>query len=254
MIDFLNEAKIIFTRAANNSADQELQLEIEIHKALLNIFQVGDYYYYIFNLKSSEFEFLSPEIEKVLGYPAHTMNLELLMNSIHPEDVGWVLSFETKIVSFFSTLSSDQILKYKTRYDYRVRKKDGEYIRILQQVVTIQFDAQTNGLLRTLGVHTDITYLKKEGKPVFSMIGLEGEPSYIDIDVDKIFTASQIVISDREKQILHLLIEGGSSKTIASALSISSHTVDQHRKNILRKTGSTNTAHLIKKSIQEGLI
>lgn len=98
------------------------------------------------------------------------------------------------------------------------------------------------------------SYLKKEGKPVFSMIGLEGEPSYIDIDVDKIFTPSQVVISDREKQILHLLIEGGSSKTIANTLSISSHTVDQHRKNILRKTGCINTAHLIKKSIREGLI
>ena len=146
MKDLLKEIKIIFTRAANNSADQELQLEVEIQKALLNIFQVGDYYYYIFNVKGSTFDFVSPEIEKVLGYPPHTVNLEMLFNSVHPEDAPWMLNFETKIVSFFSTLRSDQILKYKTRYDYRIRNKDGEYIRILQQVVTIQYDSQTNGL------------------------------------------------------------------------------------------------------------
>jgi DNA-binding CsgD family transcriptional regulator len=254
MKDVLKEIKVIFGKAANNSADQELRLEVEIQKALLNIFHVGDYYYYVFNVKTSEFEFISPEIEKVLGYPPHTMNLKSFMESIHPEDVHWMLNFEARIVRFFSTLRTDQILKYKTRYDYRLRKKDGEYIRILQQVVTIQFDGIANGLLRTFGVHTDITFLKKAGRPICSLIGLGGEPSYIDIDVDKIFTASQTVITDREKQILHLIIEGESTKTIANTLSISSHTVHQHRKNLLRKTGSTNTAHLIKKAIQGGLI
>lgn len=254
MQDLLKEIKIIFKKGANNSADQELQLEFEIQKALLNIFQVGDYYSFIFNLKRSEFDFVSPQIENILGYPAGTFTLELLLHSIHPDDAHWVLSFEHKIVNFFSALSPTQILKYKTRYDYRVRKKNGDYIRILHQVVTIQFDAKTNGLLRTLGVHTDISYLKKEGKPVLSIIGMEGEPSYIDIDVDKIFAPTKVVISNREKEVLHLLIEGGNSKSIGKTLSISNHTVEQHRKNMLRKTSSTTTAQLVKKSIAEGWI
>jgi GxxExxY protein len=35
--------------------------------------------------------------------------------------------------------------------------------------------------LRMLNVHSDITYLKHDGKPVLSFISIDGEPSYLDV-------------------------------------------------------------------------
>ncbi|TAF77965.1 MAG: hypothetical protein EAZ53_00895 [Bacteroidetes bacterium] len=64
------------------------------------------------------------------------------------------------------------------------------------------------GILKTLGVHTDISHLKMEGKPVLSFIGLNGEPSYIDVDIKKVFGTSSGFLSERESQILSLLIDG----------------------------------------------
>jgi DNA-binding CsgD family transcriptional regulator len=239
-------------KLANEASDIGLNVELEVYKKLLTIFQVGDYYYYVFNVKSTQFDFVSEEVKSVLGYAREDVTVNLVLNSIHPEDVPWFLNFENKVVEFFSQLRVDQIPKYKVRYDYRIKKADGEYIRILQQVVTIQFDENTGGILRTFGVHTDISHLKIEGKPVFSLIGLEGEPSYVDIAVSNIFEASPIIISDRERGVLLLLIGGMTSKEIATHLSLSEDTVKQHRKNIIRKTGCKSTADLVAQAIKRG--
>ena len=45
-----------------------------------------------------------------------------------------------------------------------MKKSDGSYIRILHQASIVQMD-ESGGLIRTLGVHTDITHLKREGRP-----------------------------------------------------------------------------------------
>jgi DNA-binding CsgD family transcriptional regulator len=244
----------IVRELAGNGTDHGLKLDIEVHKKLLSIFQVGEYYYYVFNLKNGEFDFISPEIEKVLGHKPDEVTVPVFMSGIHPEDVPWFLNFENKVVEFFSKLRAEQVLKYKVSYDYRVRKANGEYIRILQQVVTIQFDQQSRSLMRTFGVHTDITHLKSEGKPVLSFIGLEGEPSYTDVDVEKIFMPSLPIISDREKQVLRLLMEGKNSRTIANQLFISAETVSKHRKNMLRKTEAASTPELVAMAVKRGWI
>ncbi|TAG54038.1 MAG: hypothetical protein EAZ27_09765 [Cytophagales bacterium] len=231
----------------------DLELEIEIHKKLLNIFQVEDYYYFILNLKNLETEFISKEIEAVLGYKASDMNLTSLLGKIHPEDHPWFLNIENKVVEFLSQLSIEQIPNYKIRYDYRIKKSDGTYIRILQQVVTLQY-SETGGVLKSLGVHTDISHLKIEGKPVLSFIGLNGEPSYIDVDIKKVFDTSSGFLSDRELQILSLLIDGKETKEIATTLFISPATVSTHRKNLLAKTKARNTAEMIVMAITKGWV
>jgi DNA-binding CsgD family transcriptional regulator/PAS domain-containing protein len=242
----------IVRQLAVGGVDLDLKLDLEIHKKLLSIFHVGSYYYYVFNIKTGEFDFMSPEVEGVLGYTQSEATVSQIMSGIHPEDISWFLNFENKVVEFFSQLRADQVLKYKVSYDYRIRKANGEYIRLLQQVVTIQFDEQSRSLLRTFGVHTDITHLKKEGKPVLSFIGLDGEPSYTNVDVKKIFTPTQSYISKREKQVLQLLIEGKSSRTIADQLYISIETVKKHRRNMLRKTESASTPELAAQAIKNG--
>jgi len=56
-------------------------------------------------------------------------------------------------------------------------------------------------------------------------------------------------ISDRELEILQLICKGFSNQEIADTLFISKRTVDKHRANILSKTNSRNTAHLVMNAI-----
>jgi DNA-binding CsgD family transcriptional regulator len=109
-------------------------------------------------------------------------------------------------------------------------------------------------ILRSFVLNTDISYLKYEGRPTLSFIGLDGEPSYIDVNVANDFIASKIEVTAREKQVLQMLAEGKSSKEISAVLNISKQTVDTHRKNMLRKNNLVNTNELVGKAIRLGWI
>jgi len=227
--------------------------ELELHQKLLNVFHTGDFYHYLFNVRTMDFGFISPEMQEILGYPIDRITMPFFLSLIHPEDVPYFISFEKQIVQFFNALPQERILKYKVRYDYRIKKANGEYIRLLHQMLTIIPDA--SGLPEhSFCVHTDITYLKQGGIPLLSFIGLDGEPSYTDVGEKPIPHAAKEQISKREKEIVMLVAQGYNSQEIAAKLFIARSTVDTHRKNILHKTGSTSASELIAKAITKGWI
>lgn len=59
------------------------------------------------------------------------------------------------------------------------------------------------------------------------------------------FMAEACELSAREKQILHALIKGMSTKALAQSLHISAYTVQDHIKSIFLKTGVTSRGELI---------
>ncbi len=61
-------------------------------------------------------------------------------------------------------------------------------------------------------------------------------------------------LSEREREVLKEICIGYSNHEIADALHISKRTVDKHRANLLDKTNSKNTAHLVMYAIRNKLI
>lgn len=61
-------------------------------------------------------------------------------------------------------------------------------------------------------------------------------------------------ITSREMEVLDLLSRGLSSMEIADRLFISPHTVDFHRRQLLKKTSSKNIAELIGNAYRQGLL
>ena len=59
------------------------------------------------------------------------------------------------------------------------------------------------------------------------------------------FTQSYNDLTKREKEILVHIASGKKSKDIALELGLSKHTIDNHRKNMLRKTGTSNSMQLV---------
>ncbi len=62
------------------------------------------------------------------------------------------------------------------------------------------------------------------------------------------------IISQREKEVLHLICEQYSSREIAASLYLSEKTVDWHRLKLLEKTQSKNTAGLVLYAMKNGII
>ena len=71
--------------------------------------------------------------------------------------------------------------------------------------------------------------------------GRSSEPEYVHI-------------TNRELEILGLIIKEFTNQEIAEKLFISSRTVDAHLRNLLQKTGARNTAGLVKYAFQHNII
>lgn len=65
---------------------------------------------------------------------------------------------------------------------------------------------------------------------------------------------NKIELTPREIEVINEIAKGKTTKEIAESLFISTHTVETHRKNLLSKTDSSNTAELIVWGVNEGVI
>src|ERR1700744_4985367 len=111
-------------------------LAFEPSHRLVHFAQADNCYYFLFNLSTARFDYLSPGVEKVLGYSAKELPGNLFVELWH----SW---------------------PYEQRSSFRIRRKDGTYTKLLHQ--TIGFDTNDDGsVLRIFGVHTDIGCLKAE--------------------------------------------------------------------------------------------
>ena len=63
-----------------------------------------------------------------------------------------------------------------------------------------------------------------------------------------------VVLSDREKEVLRLVVQGYSSRQIAELLDLSPRTIDHHRANLVRKFGLRNTVELVHHVARNGFL
>lgn len=230
----------------------------DYEKRLVDYFHVGPYYYYIFDVSNTKFEFISDNMATILGYDPKSIGVAEFVEKIHPEDLPYFVQCENAIVEFSKTISPEQLLNYKISYDYRIKKKDGNYIRILQQVITIDMDKESGKIFKTLGIHTNITHIKPlesaNNESVLSFIGMHGQRSYSKTrgELLDIREESFSMLTDRQKQIVSCLMNGMSSQEIADNLFISKNTVDTHRRKILEIMRVSNTQQLIVKILKMG--
>jgi two-component system response regulator NreC len=61
-------------------------------------------------------------------------------------------------------------------------------------------------------------------------------------------------LSDREREVLHLLALGHTNQEIAKTLFISVRTAETHRMHIMQKLGLTSRAELVRYALAEGLL
>jgi PAS domain S-box-containing protein len=95
--------------------------------------------------------------------------------------------------------------------------------------------------------------LRKAGEA--ALVGLNSIPK-LDGPVSSVFSSfkgSNNKISQRESEVLQLLVEGNCTKEVASLLNISGKTVEMHRINLMKKLEITSVVNLVKFAIREGI-
>lgn len=84
---------------------------------------------------------------------------------------------------------------------------------------------------------------------------LTAEPEItVNKAVMKTFSCEGFNVTEREMEIIKYIAEGYSNKQIADKLSLSTHTVNTHRKNIMSKLSVNNTAGIVMFAVKNNLL
>lgn len=97
-------------------------------------------------------------------------------------------------------------------------------------------------------VHSGGKYISSELS--FRLVDKLLHPTGAPYDIN----VSQIDFSEREIEILHLIADGLTNNEMSDKLFVSKRTIEGHRQNLIEKTGSRNTAALIRFAVLTGIV
>ncbi|MDE3236733.1 MAG: helix-turn-helix transcriptional regulator [Bacteroidota bacterium] len=230
---------------------------INFDEILSSIFALGSFYHYIIDFYDMSVSNISNGFAEAHGVaPEQIKTINDVLQLIHPDDMDFVAQAEKKACDFmYKQLEASKIPRYKVCYNFRFKTPMGYQLFNHQSLVLTMDD--NNNFIKSLNIHTNISHLTQRNNYTFSIIGLAGEPSYLNmvvVEKENTQPASASLFSKRELEIIRLLAKGHKSEHIAEQLSISTDTVKTHRKNILGKSGCRNTSELIATGMSEGWI
>lgn len=198
-----------------------------------------DSYYFIYDCDINQISFINSAFETITNFNSKEFTIDKLINIIHPEDLPYFFACEEKGLQFTNSLSFNEHFQYLMSYSYRIRTYDDCCIWIKQQCQALEVNNQGH-LTKTLVIHQRIMDETFERPTNDYRIFDKSRNIYLDVE-------NCYNLTKRELEVLELVKIGLNSAEISDKLFTSKYTVDTHRKNILKKTNSSNFIELIKK-------
>ena len=163
------------------------------------------------------------------------LNIE---NLVHPDDLEVVRRIDKKVWEFLDTLPEEEKLTYKYIYEMRVLDR-GKYVRMIYQTRLLAFKDDNFLAMGMIDLAPEQSANTSVRFQIKNCLTDEVVPFTIE-------TATDVLLTPREREILALAKEGMFSKEISEKLNISIHTVNRHRQNILEKLQVDNIIEAIR--------
>lgn len=203
---------------------------------------------------NNSFLYTSPNFNTFFGYDIEKLNdpsieHNYLEKNIHPDDFVVFVTIQKRLVSFWYSLPVENRKDYKHIFEFRILNSNNEYVRVISQHQVLEVDALGNPYL-VLGV-VDLSPDQRNMDEVkFRLVNIKtGEIIPFPLTEE-----ANIKLTKREIEILKLVNKGMFSKEISDNLSISIHTVNNHRQNILQKMNTDNVVEAINYARKLGLL
>ncbi|WP_396603073.1 LuxR C-terminal-related transcriptional regulator [Algibacter sp. R77976] len=205
-------------------------------------------FFCITNTQNLSFEYISKSMNACLGIDnieLKSKGMKYFWNRIHPDDLNiWINALDA-LMNF--TLDKTSILersRMSYTWNYRFKDGNGDYVNIVQNTTPLEFDRENKPIIGL--AHYTVLSSKIEMQVCASAKLLNANNEYETVYFNNF---SQKLLSDnisnRERDIIRLLLLNYSSKEIGLSLGITPNTVDTHRRNILKKLNVSSTGELI---------
>ncbi len=252
----------VITAPWNRRSDFNPRSDMALPKVILEQFlpsflSPGQFYYYLFDFYHQQIKYIDPSIVNILGLDPESATVDSIKSCIHPEDIDYVAQTEAASLKFMLNQVGKKNLKnyYKTTYCFRFKVVGGNYELFHNESVFLS-DEETGRISQVLHIHTNINHLTGVSDYTSSLIALKDTETAWSVSASKESEGSSLDLhfSKREMEIIKLIALGFKSEEIAASLFISLHTVQSHRKNIIRKSGVKTSSELVSLCVKEGLI
>ena len=157
---------------------------------------------------------------------------------VHPDDWEVVRRIDKKVWEFLNTLPEEEKLTYKYIYELRILER-GKYVRMIYQMRILAFKEDNFLAMGIIDIAPEQSANTSVRFQIKNCLTDEIVPFAIE-------TATDALLTPREREILALAKEGMFSKEISEKLNISIHTVNRHRQNILEKLQVDNMIEAVK--------
>ena len=228
-------------------------LKDQVPDAIKKIFSCGRYFILVMDYRDLTYTHVQG-VQSMIGFSNEEFyngKYEFLANLVHPDDLEKVLGLAAYYQTFLDDQPLEKRLSYKASINFRFRNASGEYIKVLEQVVNLAID--DNGkITHALKYFTDISHMTYSDEVVFSILNDKDEqhPEFYTFNLEEksvpqINKKKNTTFSERERELVALVALGKTSKEIAAMLGITANTVNKHRENMMRKTGSKNMNEVV---------
>jgi DNA-binding CsgD family transcriptional regulator len=194
--------------------------------------------------------------EKYFGWPDKDMTSEFILEIVHPEDR------EAFGMLYYLVLEGLMNMPIPVKnighfcINYRIRKADGEYVRVLETNNILESDPATNIPLICLSQMSKVAAVPDSGKVSYYFLLFTDDQTSVEIMSQFLreYEPAVNVFSETEIKIVRLIQAGLTSKEIADKVFLSKHSIDKYRKNLLKKTGTASTPQMVNHIQNLGLL
>ena len=205
-------------------------------------------FFCITNTQDLSFEYISKNMSACLGIKESELKekgMRFFWSRIHPDDLKEWLTALNELMDFtLKEISIEERKNMSYTWNFRFKDSKDKYVNIIQNTTPLQYDVEHKpiiGLAHYTVVNQEIKMQVCASAKLLNKNN-EYETKYFNNFSQKLLS---IGISNRERDIIRLLVLNYSSKDIGKKLDISSNTVDTHRRNILKKLNISSTGELI---------
>ncbi len=232
----------------------------EIYYAL--DFAVGAFYWFIVDnsvpctvAASPSFEQLTPHSVQELIEKSNN-DADFFASNIHQEERNYVLGAIDLCMKTSEYYYSEEKSIPKFNIYCRMLNAKRVFVWRLMQFPSIYFngDGMAEGALVMV---SDLSHLPFIQKPMLTMLDSSKEALqyFVFQEETQMLKATKLPnISNREHEVLKLIVKGLNTPQIAEKLYISYHTVQNHKRNLREKTGSKTSAELIHFVVKNNLL
>ncbi|MEN8186141.1 MAG: LuxR C-terminal-related transcriptional regulator [Bacteroidota bacterium] len=226
----------------------DIEEQINKFRVIDQLYPSSQSFFMILNASTMQYEWISKNFKQVMGFDPEALKNggpNFLISMIHPEDLSTWLRLAGDLLNYKpekKILAEDKKLLFT--YNYRLKNSSGIYLNITVHSTPIEFDKRGKPVVSIS--HYTVTGEDKNNAITGSIKFLNENDVYETL-YHKNYTHEDLSdkLTKREIDIINELSLENSSKEIAKRLFISQHTVDQHRRNILKKLDFKSTGELI---------